>query len=131
MKLEEFKTLIELYKKGSENISHLYDVGVDLLESKYEVSSIIHDLLFESLKCFYTEDGVEWVSWFIFENEYGNRMWRNLPTYKKGVDGKLIKVEDNDPTLKYGAHDENDNPICYSIETLHQYIQENHLKSNA
>lgn len=130
MQFEQFKTLIDLYKKGSDNISALYDIGVDLLESKYEMSSVIHDLLFKSLESHYTKDGIDWVTWFIFENEYGTRKWNEQPVYRISVTGKMEKLSKNDPTAAYGAHDENGKPICYSLKSLHEYVEEYHQINN-
>lgn len=125
MNYQTFKQLLLLYKKGQSNIHELGLVGVDLLESPYEMSSIVEKMMNLTLGCFYTEEGLEWVSWFIFDNDWGKRNWRG-PLYERDAEGKLVKKECSKDG--HGAHDEHGNPICYSIKSLHAHLQQNHLK---
>lgn len=121
MEYNSFLTLIMTYKKVSEEISELYDIGVDLLEGKYKILEKVGDILNEAMKISYGEKGLDWVSWFIFENDYGQKDWSTAPLYSE--DGKLIKEAGE---ARYGAHDENGNPICYSYESLWEYLEANH-----
>lgn len=122
MEYKSFLTLIMTYKKLSEEISELYDIGVDLLEGKYKILEKVGDMLNEAMKISYGEKGLDWVSWFIFENDYGQKDWsKAAPLYSE--DGKLIKEAGE---ARYGAHDENGNPICYSYESLWEYLEANH-----
>lgn len=109
------------YKKASEEISELYDIGVDLLEGKYKILEKVGDMLNEAMEVSYGEEGLDWVNWFIFENEYGQKDWSTAPLYSE--DGKLIKEAGE---VRHGAHDENGNPICYSYESLWEYLEANH-----
>jgi hypothetical protein len=109
------------YKKVSEEISELYDIGVDLLEGKYKILEKVGDMLNEAMEVSYGEEGLDWVNWFIFENEYGQKDWSTAPLYSE--DGKLIKEAGE---VRHGAHDENGNPICYSYESLWEYLESNH-----
>jgi hypothetical protein len=121
MKYKSFLTLIMTYKKVSEEISELYDIGVDLLEGKYKILEKVGDMLNEAMEVSYGEEGLDWVNWFIFENEYGQKDWSTAPLYSE--DGKLIKEAGE---VRHGAHDENGNPICYSYESLWEYLESNH-----
>ncbi len=121
MEYKSFLTLIMTHKKISEEISELYDIGVDLLEGKYKILEKVGNMLNEAIKVSYGEMGLDWVSWFIFENDYGQKDWSTAPSYSE--DGKLIKEAGE---FRHGAHDENGNPICYSYESLWEYLETNH-----
>jgi hypothetical protein len=100
MKLEDFTYLLELFKKTSDEFSELHDIGFDFFEGKYKLSDSFYFMLIKTLSLFYTKDGIEWIEWFMLEADYGT----------------------ND--LK--AKDENGNPICYSIESLYNHVEQNH-----
>jgi hypothetical protein len=121
MEYKSFLTLIMTYKKISEEISELYDIGVDLLDGKYKILEKVGNMLDESIKVSYGEEGLDWVIWFIFESEYGQKDWSKAPLYSE--DGKLIKEAGE---VRHGAHDENGNPICYSYESLWKYLEANY-----
>jgi hypothetical protein len=55
------------------------------------------------MKEIYGEEGVDWFSWFCYENDYG----------QGGLE----------------AWDENKNPICYSFESLWEYLEKLRQKS--
>jgi len=98
------------FKKSLEDLSELYDIGFDLYEGKYKLSGHIESLLETSLKSHYTKEGVDWVMWFIFEADFGS---------------KDFSVKNNDgDKIEWGATDENNNPICYSYESLYKYIKQ-------
>ena len=79
-------------------IRDLYKKKIDIIEFVDPYSDIISELIKEV----YGETGYDWWSWFCFENDYGQG------------------------TLE--AWDENKNPICYSFESLWEYLEKN--KSN-
>ena len=121
MEYSNFLRCLMTLKKISEDISELHDIGVDLLEGKYKISENV-GMLFESfIEDSYGEGGLDWVNWFIFENEYGQKDWSTAPLYSE--DGKLIKEAGE---VRHGAPDENGNPICYSYESLWEYLESNH-----
>lgn len=118
MKYENFETLITSYKDLWDSISELADMGFDLYgEAKYNLMSPIETMLFCQLNEFYTEEGVEWVTWFIFENEFGEKDWTNYKRF-----GNFSSDEDS----KYGAFDEDGKPICYDLKSTWEYIDKNH-----
>jgi hypothetical protein len=73
----------------------------------------------------YNKEGIGWIEWFIYENNYGDKVWNDIPVYGKNEDGETIIVDKED---NYGAHDEDGNPICYSIPTLWHYVETNNKK---
>jgi hypothetical protein len=118
MKYEEFKKILDLYKSINSDCSELYDIGLDLMEGKYQIQGKISEFFDNVINYSFHKEGVEWIHWFIYENEYGQKDWSITPTYDS--EGNLVNRED-----KYGAHDENGNPICYSYETLYKYLEQN------
>ncbi len=101
MQQKEFKKLIKNYKSLSNKLSKLHNLGFDFYEGKFELMSDIEKLFDITIESHYNEEGVEWINWFIYENDYGKR---NLEA-KNG-----------------------DELICYDIKSLHEYIEKYHKK---
>jgi hypothetical protein len=123
MKLEHFEDILKEYRQGHKMISELYDIGFNLLDGKYPLDEPLYNIFMMSLETHYTNDGIEWVSWFIFENEWGETDRSKLPVYRKNESG-VMELD-----LNYNGHaanDENGNPICYDIKSLWEYIEEHH-----
>ena len=99
MTFESFFNIIDCYKRGSEMISDLRDLGFDLMEGKFQLSDILFEQLQNSIRSIYGEEGLDWVEWFIFENDYGDK--------------------------KMSAHDENGVLICQTYEELFLYLETN------
>ena len=123
MKLEHFEKLLNEYRKASDMISELYDIGFDLMEGKYKLSDSLYHLFISSLESHYTDDGIDWVTWFIYENDWGEKDWNIMPLYKRNEDGITELVMDSE---RHGATDENGNSICHDIPSLWQYIETEH-----
>jgi hypothetical protein len=123
MKLEHFEKLMNEYRKGSEMISELHSIGFDLMEGRYTLGESLYNIFISGLETHYTDNGVDWVTWFMFENEWGEKDWNKVPSYKKTEDGVMVLDMDSD---RYGATDEDDNPICYDIKSLWEYIEKEH-----
>ena len=121
MTYEEFLGILMPYKKLNDEFSELYQMGFDFLEGKYLLEESISKIVDTALSSHYTVEGVDWINWFMFENEYGQRDWSKLPVYDAKT-GKII--EDADPMKAYGAKDENGNPICYSFETTYEFVKQ-------
>ncbi len=100
MQLKEFQSLLEKFKSFSDKLSELHDLGFDFYEGKYQLINDVDKIIDITLSSHYTEQGVDWINWFIYETDYG----------KKDME----------------ATDENKNPICYDVESLHEYITKNH-----
>jgi hypothetical protein len=54
-------------------ISDLHSLGFDLMEGKYQLSDILYEQLQNSIRSIYGDEGLDWVEWFIFENDYGDK----------------------------------------------------------
>jgi hypothetical protein len=102
MEYEDFLKVILGLQKENRVISELYDRNVDLIEFADPYHSIISTLL----KSIYGEKGLDWFSWFCYENDFGQRVYTD---------------KDGNPT--HGASDENGNPICYSFESLWEFLE--------
>jgi hypothetical protein len=102
MLLKEFENLLEKYKSLSDKISELHDIGFDFYEGKFPLMSDVEKLFDIMISTHYNEKGVDWINWFIYETDYG----------QKDMEGR----------------DENNKPICYDIKSLHEYIQKYHKK---
>ncbi len=96
MEFKLFEEILMTYKKGSEMISELYDIGFNLLDGKYPISDILYKQLQTNIISVYGEEGLEWVEWFIFENNYGEQM---LDAYDNNI------------------------RICDTIENLYLYLE--------
>jgi hypothetical protein len=123
MKYEEFLKLILSFKKFTDDINELYDMGFNLMDGTYNLVQPIENMLDTTLQSNYTTEGVDWVYWFMFEADYGMRDFSDSPTYRKTDDGKL-EIVNEEGDVRWGARDENGNSICYSYESLYEYIQQ-------
>jgi hypothetical protein len=121
MTYEEFLKILMSFKKINEDISELYDIGFDFLEGKYRMSDNVSIMIEAVLESYFTDEGIDWINWFIYENDWGTKDWSKLPTFD-GVTGKIILEED--PVKAYGAKDENGNPICFSFESTYEYVKQ-------
>ena len=110
------KVVLSLQKQDRE-LGKLYKLKIDLLDFVDPYHAIITELIKE----IYGDEGYDWFSWFCYESEYGQKDWSSKPTM--GTDGKIIPPTDG---VKFGAHDEKGNPICYSIESTWEYLEANH-----
>ena len=101
MKYEIFLRLIMTYKKAEENVRKYYEFGIDLHEGKYPIAPYLYNLMIAGFESTYNGDGIDWISWFIFENEYGHKVWGDVPTMKEMKDGTIQEVESDG----FGASD--------------------------
>ena len=91
-----YETFLEItleLQKQERIVDNLYKNNVDLLEFIDPYHGLIHLLIKE----IYGEEGVDWFSWFCYENDYG----------EKGLE----------------AWDKDGTPICYSLESLWEYLE--------
>ncbi len=115
------------FKKISEDCSELYDIGVNIIDGKYSITETAEKILERVFTNEYGEEGWEWVSWFMFESDYGQKDWSSAPTYTRDENGNYQKIHEKGE-VRFGAHDEKGNPICYSYESLWEYLEANHRK---
>jgi len=109
MKYKHFLQVLMTYKKISDELSELNSIGFDFFEGKYELSRWVEYIVDATFASHYDEDGVEWINWFIYENDFGQRI-----------------SENDEGELDHRAWDENGEPICYSYETLWNYVEKHH-----
>ena len=115
-----FLKVIMALQKEDRTIQKLYDNGVDLINFVNHYHEIINDLIKE----IYGEAGYEWFSWYCYENEFGQKDWSTAPLYRKNEDGTTEKIKD-EGEVRFGAYDNDGNPICYSHESLWEYLENN------
>lgn len=94
MNFEQFKTVIETLEKIRERSHSIYQLGIDLMDYD-EPNHIVISTLLESI---FKEEGKDWISWYLYE--------------RMGLDDKIME-----------AWDENNNPICYNIESLWETVK--------
>jgi hypothetical protein len=98
MTYERFLKVILSLQKEEKVVSMLQKSGIDVIE----FVDPYHGIISELIKEIYGEDGYDWWSWYCYENDFGT----------KGLEAK----------------DEEGNPICYSHETLWEYLEKNRTK---
>jgi len=125
MEYSNFLKVILGEKKASEDVHKVYKLGIDLTE----FVDIYHGIIKSLFNEIYDDEGCDWYDWFVYENEYGQKDWSKKDTYEEDSDGK-IKLINKDGEVTFGAHDEKGNPICYSFESLWEYLETNHKIKN-
>lgn len=95
MTYERFLKITLGLKAQDEEVSKVFHMKIDLFDFVDPYQHIVSELIKEV----YGDTGYDWWSWFCHENDYG----------EKG----------------HGAWDENKNPICYSFESLWEYLEKN------
>jgi len=93
MTYETFLKITLNLQKQDRIVQELYKYKVDLLD----FADPYHEIISTLIKEIYGEYGLDWFSWFCYENEYGTR----------GLE----------------AFDENKNRICYSHESLWEFLE--------
>jgi hypothetical protein len=123
MTYDDFLGILMPYKKLIEDFRELYSMGFDFMEGKFKLEENVSKMLDATLNSYFDEGGVEWIHWFMYENDWGTKDWSIYKTFNSS--GELT---DDDPMKSYGAKDEDGNPICYSFESTWDLVK-NHLKS--
>jgi hypothetical protein len=123
MKYEDFLFVGLQLQKQDKIIDKLNELNVDLMDLVDPYYAIINKLIKEV----YGEEGADWFSWFCYEADFGTKDWSKVPTYIQNDDGTSTKIHEAGEQ-RYGATDEEGNPICYSWESLWEYLE--NLKEN-
>ena len=122
MEYEDFLGILMPYKKLMKDFRELYSMGFNFMDGKYELEDNVAKMFDAALNSHFTEEGVEWINWFVYENDWGEKDWSIYKVFNS--QGELT---DRDPMEAYGAKDENGKPICYSFESTWELVK-NHLK---
>jgi hypothetical protein len=88
MKFKQFEELLNNFRSTMRSLSDLYDIGFDFYEGKYQLASDIENIFMLAIESHYEKEGVEWIEWFVFENDYGDKKMEAWEETKKGK--KLI-----------------------------------------
>lgn len=121
MTYERFLKILFSLQKEDRTIKTLYNNGIDLINFVDPYHKIINELIKEV----YGEDGFQWFSWYCNENDFGQKDWSTTPLYKENQDGITEKIKDKGE-VRFGAYDDGGNPICYSHESLWEYLEKNY-----
>jgi hypothetical protein len=116
MNYKNFLEILLTYQKFQRQTSELHGMGLDFLEGKYDLGATVETMFQSTLNILFTKEGVEWIEWFIYENEWGTKDWSEYKSFEDS--GALAN-----PKSVYGAFDENGEPICYSYESLWDYVE--------
>lgn len=117
MKYENFLKVIMTQRKLEQQVHKAYVLKIDLMDFVDEYHIITKTLLTE----IYGEEGYDWYSWFCWESDYGEKDWSKT-ALRLNEDGSFTKKEPTEE-IEYGATDENGNPICYSFQSLWEYLE--------
>lgn len=110
MTLESFKSIVKNYYEISESIHDLYSIGFDISDNpKFPIQNLVHSMFDEIMKSEYDAEGVDWIFFYIYE----------YAPYDK-----LNSEEWMYPKIEPRAWDSDNNPICYNIDVLYEYINE-------
>ena len=96
MTYERFLKITLGLQKQDRVLDNLHSNNVNLIE----FVDPYHIVITELIKEVYGEEGYDWWSWFCYENDYGN--------------GGLT------------ANEKDGTPICYSHESLWEFLEKNH-----
>lgn len=118
MNYELFLKVLLSLQKQEKVINTLYKNKVDLINFVDPYHEIISDLI----KAIYGEEGYVWWSWYCYESDFGTKDWSIYPSYERNNEGVMVKTREAGE-FRYGATDENGNPICYSHESLWEYLE--------
>lgn len=120
MTYENFLKVILGQQLLDKKIEEAYKLKIDLIDFVDGYHEIISTLIKET----YGEEGYDWYSWFCYENDYGHKDWSTAPSYTENEKGEAV-LEHKAGEVRFGAHDEAGNPICYSFESLWEYLEAN------
>jgi hypothetical protein len=123
MEYKEFLRVILSYRKLQRNLEELRGIGFNLIDGTFNLAETIDEMLEGALRASYTDEGVDWIMWFIYENEYGEKDWSIHPSYKRTEDGE-IELTHEAGEVRHGATDENGEPICYSFESTWEFVKQ-------
>jgi len=115
MKYDKFVRTMTIYREAMDKLSELHYIGFDFYEGKYELNNYISNLFENTFADVYTDEGKEWIGWFIFEADWGER------------DFSLTKsFDDTDEEREWGAYDSEGNKIAYDLKSLWELLEKDY-----
>lgn len=123
MQYSKFREIVLKLKKHGEMTHKAMDLKIDLLDFCNDLHEIIVILIKEE----YGEEGYDWFSWFCYDSEYGEKDWSEFPLYKLNESGEFVKIKEAGEK-RAGAYDEKNRPICYTIRSTWEYLEQNYAK---
>ena len=109
MEYGKFLKLILTHQKIMKDFSELDDLGFNFYDGKYRLVELVDSLFDTVITIEYNKEGVDWINWFIYENEYGHKDWN--------------KNNKSEEAIVYGATDSAGKPIAYSFESLYELLE--------
>lgn len=100
MNKELFKKIINEIEELNLYYSKYYKFGIDLFGGNYPVGELHSKLISLFLKSIYTEEGLDWIEWFMYENDFGKS---KLEAFDEGV------------------------LICQDVDSLYEYVKQYEL----
>ena len=120
MKYENFLKVIMTQRKMEQQVHKAYELKIDLMDFVDDYHLITKTLVTE----IYGEEGYDWYSWFCYENDYGEKDWSKTKL-RLNEDGSF--TESSPDEITHGATDKDGNPICYSFQSLWEYLESTYL----
>lgn len=126
MNYENFVKILLGCKAEDEKRIALANKGIDLGNYLEGYDSIVYYLM-ESI---WTSEGIDWLHWFMYESDYGQKDWgtNDVPVVVK--EGNQIVDAERTYSDNYGAHDELGNPICYDFVSTYKFLKQYEIGSD-
>jgi hypothetical protein len=113
MKKESFIMILKSYHDVCIHMSNLHDIGFNFLENKrFPIDDLITSIFSQSILSHYKDEGLDWITWYLFE-------FVRSPFDAKS--DKDFMYPDREPA----AWDSDKAPICFNIDTLYDYVNDN------
>jgi hypothetical protein len=110
MTKKNFISILKYYYEISESIHELYSIGFDISDNpKFPIQNLVFSMFDEIMKTKYNEEGLDWITWYIFEYS---------PYNKEDSEEWMY------PKREPAAWDADKNPICFNIDVLYDYVNE-------
>jgi len=103
MNKEQFVEILNKIKLLEEQQDEYYKFGIDLMESQYPILGTSYEIIDLFFKSHYTEFGIDWINWFMYENDFG----------EAGMEATS-----------------DDELICQTVEDLYDYIKQYKIKED-
>lgn len=124
MDIKTFEKIIVLLQEQQRRTDLASRINVDVIEFMDPLYQTI-DLLIKEI---YGEEGYDWFTWFCYDSDYGKRDWSRIPCFTKDKNGNLVPANKRSED-KFGAFDSDGSPICFSVKSTWEFLEENYSKT--